>query len=282
MRRKSFGYGLSVFIAVLLFAPPAHANMGVPMIFITLPVMLVALIPIIGIEAYVLLERLGLSFWKSVEVASAANFGSTVIGTPVTWFLLLLVDLFAGGGSGYGIGTAKAKFLTVTLGAPWLPPYEDKTMNWIVPAAGFVLLIPFFFASWLIEYKVGIWILDEMNADNVSSAVLMGNLITYGILAALVAAVTLYEYFTTATENASPTVADATVAKPKEAKIARRYQVRPMYSADFHETWRLANEHARRGITWLRVAEKIINRQRQTASADFVRRTEDTKRDKAA
>ena len=211
MKRNILRIGTSAFIAVFLFALPAHANVGVPMIFITLPVMLVALIPIIGIEAYVLLERLGLSFWKSVEVASAANFGSTVIGTPVTWFLLLLVDLFAGGGSGYGIGTAKARFLTVTLGAPWLPPYEDKTMNWIVPAAGFVLLIPFFFASWLVEYEVGIWILDEMNAGNVSSAVLMGNLITYGILAALVAAVTLYEYFTTATENASPTVADATV-----------------------------------------------------------------------
>ncbi len=281
MRLKSFGYGLSVFIAVLLFAPPAHANMGVPMIFITLPVMLVALIPIIGIEAYVLLERLGLSFWKSVEVASAANFASTVIGMPVTWFLLFLVTLLTGGGSGFGIRTAKARFLTVTLGASWLPPV-DKTMTWMAPAAGFVLLIPFFFASWLVEYEVGIWILDEMNAGNVSSAVLMGNLITYGILAALVATVTLYEYFTTATENASPTVADATVAKPKEAKIARRYQVRPMYSSDFHETWRLANEHARRGITWLRVAEKIINRQRQTASADFVRRTEDTKRDKAA
>ncbi len=281
MRRKSFGYGLSVFIAVLLFAPPAHANMGLPMIFITLPVMLVALIPIIGIEAYVLLERLGLSFWKSVEVASAANFASTVIGMPVTWFLLFLVTLLTGGGSGFGVRTAKARFLTVTLGASWLPPV-DKTMTWMAPAAGFVLLIPFFFASWLVEYEVGIWILDEMNAANVSSAVLMGNLITYGILAALVAAVTLYEYFSTATEYASPTVADATVAKPEEAKIARRYQVRPMYSADFHETWRLANEHARRGITWLRVAEKIINRQRQTASADFVRRTEDTKRDKAA
>ena len=154
------------------------------MLFVTWPVMLLALIPIIGVEAYVLSSQLGLSVGVSLKVASIINAASTIVGIPVAWLLLLLAQLFTGGGSAYGIETARKKFLAVTWQAPWLIPYEDD-MDWMVPSAGLALLVPFFFASWWIEYQVAVPLLDVLEPRTVRHSLLVANLATYGILALL-------------------------------------------------------------------------------------------------
>ena len=57
-----------VLVLLILVVPNiALADIGVPMIFITLPGMLAALIPIILIETYVLSKQLALSFKPSVK-----------------------------------------------------------------------------------------------------------------------------------------------------------------------------------------------------------------------
>lgn len=170
--------------AAVLFPLPANANTGVPMLFVTWPVMLLALIPIIGVEAYVLSSQLGLSVGVSLKVASIINAASTIVGIPVAWLLLLLAQLFTGGGSIYGIETAWKKFLAVTWQAPWLIPYEDD-MDWMVPSAGLALLVPFFFASWWIEYQVAVPLLDVLEPRTVRHSLLVANLATYGILGLL-------------------------------------------------------------------------------------------------
>jgi len=290
---KSLASMVTIAVVLSLFSQPAHANMGIPMLALVWPVMAMALVPIIIVESTVLVVGYGMAIWHSAWVVSVANLASTVIGIPVTWLFLLLIALFAGAGSGYDIDTAKGKFLTVTFGAPWLPPYEDRAMNWMVPAACFVLLIPFFFASWFVEYEVGIWFLDEMNARNVSNAVLMGNLITYGILGAIVATITLHQFWITA-KTVQPVYrtldwiaanmsAEKGIGylKSAEAKIARNRLVliqgqtkeaeertteKHVDSAVPIDPWRFANERARRGIAKLRAKEAEIVRRYQDRS----------------
>ncbi|MBI3353090.1 MAG: hypothetical protein HY036_10995 [Nitrospirae bacterium] len=154
---------------------PAYADAGVPMIFITFPSMLIALIPIIIIESIVMSRYLSLATGRSLKAASIGNIVSTVIGIPLTWLLLVILQLLTGGGSAYGLNGPFKKFLAITWQAPWLIPYESE-LYWMIPAATLILLVPFFFASWLIEYKVEKRLLSDIAADRVNRAVRDANL----------------------------------------------------------------------------------------------------------
>jgi hypothetical protein len=104
----------------------AHADIGVPMIFVTLPSMVIALLPVIAAETFVLGRRLGVAPVSVLKAVASANIVSTLFGIPVTWLMLVLVQLVTGGGSAYGIATTKQRFLAVTWQAPWLIPYEQE------------------------------------------------------------------------------------------------------------------------------------------------------------
>jgi hypothetical protein len=128
-------------------------DMGVPMIFPTMYLMIAALLPIVFLEGYVLAQKLGIEFRKTMLWTSLANLISTIIGIPVTWFGLFLVQLITGGDSTYQVGPLLDRLLSVTVQAPWLLPI-DRDESWMLVAAELFLLIPFFFASWAIEYLV--------------------------------------------------------------------------------------------------------------------------------
>jgi len=151
------------------------------MLFITLPGMLIALIPIIGIESWVLARTLSLSAGLALKTASLMNVLSTVFGIPVAWLILVVVQMITGGGYAYGIDTPLQKFLAVTWQAPWLIPYKSE-LSWMVPVATLVLFIPFFFASWFIEYKVAKQMLEDVPLGAVKRATFIANLITYTLL----------------------------------------------------------------------------------------------------
>ena len=72
-------------------ATPAMANAGVPMIFITLPGMVVLLLPVVFLESYYAKDRLKLSFCQAFNKIGVANLLSTFIGVPShgEFFLLL-------------------------------------------------------------------------------------------------------------------------------------------------------------------------------------------------
>lgn len=171
-----------LFIIFLLVVEPAYANAGVPMIFITLPYMIIGLIPIIIIEAYILVKKIGSSFKQTVKISTIANVVSTIIGMPITWLLLVLIEMVTtDGGRAYGLNTPLKKFLAVTLQAPWLIPYEGD-FYWMIPTATLSLLIPFFFASWFIEYKMAQKMLKRTDLTLVKRGVFLANVTSYTIL----------------------------------------------------------------------------------------------------
>ena len=169
-------------IACLLTIPGfAQANAGVPMIFLVMPAFAVAIIPIFIIEAVYLSICLTISGKLAAKTATISNLASTLAGIPLTWLILVVIQMLTGGGSAYGIDTPLTKFLAVTWQAPWLILYESD-LHWMIPVAGLVLLLPFFFVSWGSEYYVTKKLVDNIETITLKKAVRNANLITYGLL----------------------------------------------------------------------------------------------------
>jgi hypothetical protein len=170
--------------------PLSIADAGVPMIVFTLPALLMLLLPVILIEGFLCKKWLGLSTWEAMKSNAVANLASTIVGMPLAWGIMLAVEL---GGEEVLMHTPVlenshspilylAYFL---LSAPWI--YGEPA--WTIPAAVLVLLIPFFFASYAVEYRVIRSMLVEPagNPSNqtrvqVRTAVRNANLVTYAIL----------------------------------------------------------------------------------------------------
>ena len=179
---------LTTLIMVSLLAAPstAHADMGLPMLIIAWPGMGVMLIPVVALEVFVLMRLFGTPVGRTVEVAATSNIVSTVVGIPVTWGILFGMQAVTGGGrGGPSVETLAGKVLAVTWQAPWLLPYESD-LYWMVPVAMLVLLVPFFFASWLIEYQVSRLMMRDFAAGVVKNAVLRANLASYALLVLVV------------------------------------------------------------------------------------------------
>ena len=162
---------------------PARADVGLPMIFISLPGMLIALVPIIIVETLVLSRRVALQNHAIVLKAVAlSNTVSTLFGVPIAWMILVALQIGTGGARSYGIQSLFGKILAVTWQAPWLIPYESD-LDWMVPAASVVLLVPFFAASWFIELRVNRRMLPEVDERTLRRATRDANLLSYLLLA---------------------------------------------------------------------------------------------------
>ena len=167
----------------LCFPSPAQANAGVPMIFLTLPGMALALVPVIVLEMRVLAKGLGLTQRVAFKVSAWANLLTTFVGAPLTWVILTVLEGVTGGGRAYGIDTPAKKLLAVTWQAPWLIPYEaDHNLYWMVPAAMMWLLVPTFFMSWWLEYLAAARMLRDADRTRLKSAVFKANLLSYAFL----------------------------------------------------------------------------------------------------
>jgi hypothetical protein len=59
---------------------PLLADAGIPMIFLTLPLMLMLLIPVIAIEGFLCKKWLGLTTWEAMKSNAVSNLASTLIG----------------------------------------------------------------------------------------------------------------------------------------------------------------------------------------------------------
>lgn len=158
---------------------PIIANAGVPMIFLQMPAMLIALIPVIIIELLIAKHLTRLD-WKKVSLGvTTANIISTIIGIPLSWGIMLGLELLTTGGGVY-TGPLE-KVAAVTLQAAWLIPYEND-LFWMIPTAMVVLLIPAFLISVWMERLVCFRFWKSIERVSVKRAVWIFNAISYGIL----------------------------------------------------------------------------------------------------
>lgn len=177
-----------LFLAMLLVAAtpfPALANAGVPMIYLTYPAMLMALLPIILVESIVIQKSLNIAFKKAIIPNGVANAVSTIAGFPLAWGLLLGLELLTTGGScGPGFQTVSNSIITVILESAWLCPWEDQ-LYWLMPIAFLNCLIVAFFLSFVIEYLIMKKMLKEHEKSIVRKVTCKANIISYSLLVIL-------------------------------------------------------------------------------------------------
>jgi len=161
------------------------ADAGLPMIALAWPWIFVLLAPIILIE--VLTAQLPKDFTLKQKIVGIgfANIVSTLVGWPIAWFILVILQIFVipGGGGAYGINTPLGAIASVTLQSAWLIPYEDQ-FYWMVPAATAFLMIPFFAISVLSEGLILRACLPGLEPKQRKRAVWRANLFSYGFLIA--------------------------------------------------------------------------------------------------
>jgi hypothetical protein len=169
---------------------PLLADVGIPMIFVTLPAMAMLLVPVVVIEGLLCKRWLGVTTWQAIKSNAVSNLASTIIGVPVAWAAMLAVGYGAMGiDAVQGWHSPIANVIFFVLTSAWLPPTDRAHEVWFVPAAALVLLIPFFFASYWIEYfivrnMVGMPDGQPPNLayPRVRIAVRNANLVTYGAM----------------------------------------------------------------------------------------------------
>ncbi|MDP3935587.1 MAG: hypothetical protein Q8Q56_01135 [Alphaproteobacteria bacterium] len=154
------------------------------MIVIVWPIYWIGLLPIILIEWLVMKKELKEQFsQKLFGKVFFANFISTLLGIPVVWFLMALIQFLIPGAGGFTeLSGVWPYVFGVTVQAPWLLLYESQ-FYWMIPVAFIVLLVPFFFASYWIEAFVilRMW-RDEKNDDQIKNAVKKANMFSYAFL----------------------------------------------------------------------------------------------------
>lgn len=177
----------------LLAYPPLLADAGVPMIFLTLPAMVMLLIPVIVVEGYLCKKWLKLTTWQAMKSNAVSNLASTIIGIPFAWAVMFLVEvgfieLVGSNTRVQNWHSPLASVIMLFVSAAWVGPPGPKSL-WLVPAATLILLVPFFFASYGIEYlvikqMVGVPEGGPLNLTypRVRIAVRNANLITYGAM----------------------------------------------------------------------------------------------------
>ena len=162
------------------------ADIGIPMIFVTLPLMASALVPVILVEVWVGKPLLQASYGRSAWVFTVANVASTIIGIPAAWMIMLFLEFAFGTTIGPHMSPKAFEgpvlnVIVVIMSSAWLGPVQS-VFYWPVPLAAMVLLIPSFFASWYIEALIIDQMMVEQEWPTVRSAAFKANLASYSLL----------------------------------------------------------------------------------------------------
>ena len=174
-----------VVVLMAIMPTSVYADIGLPMVAIYLPPAWLALIPIILIEAAVGIWLYNIPVKRAIIGQSVANCLSTLVGIPVTWAILALLQLRFFG-TALGLDSIPKRVYAVTIQAPWLIPYEDD-LRWMVPISFAVLTIPFCLMSIGVENAVLRRVLHDIPKQTVRAWAIRANIASYMFLLALMA-----------------------------------------------------------------------------------------------
>lgn len=174
-------WALLAFAAFVLWPQTASADAGLPMIVLIWPASWLAFVPIVVVEAAVARRMLRFSWRDAGLLSLVANAWSTIVGIPLTWVGMLVVEWVAV--LGVQPLPASAHWVALPFMAPWFLP---TAKGWDVFAAAAVLCVPFYFVSFRIEARSAC---RRVSREDAMRWAKVANLFTYGpITLALVAA----------------------------------------------------------------------------------------------
>jgi hypothetical protein len=176
------------------------ADAGIPMIFIQMPAMVCALIPVILVETIVLSRKLSLGFSAALRGSASANIVSTLVGVPIAWCLMLGIEFsqypvyVLGQKLGWNFNAPLFRIIGFVLSVSWLPPLCAGN-RWLIPLAAALLLAPCFFVSVWIESKMCFRTWKHIEWRLLHRAVVAANLISYLCLTIVALACTWNKYY---------------------------------------------------------------------------------------
>jgi hypothetical protein len=163
---------------------PLLTHAGIPMLVVELPLMLCALGPVILLETEVVRRGLSLPYRKAIVGVAKANVLSTLIGVPLAWLIMFVIELSAG-----------FPLLSAAMKLDW--PVENfvlkylfhaLTAAWIVGSvsgiafATAVLLVPTFFISAFLEGRSCRRSWADLDRVSVNRSAWYANLASYSLL----------------------------------------------------------------------------------------------------
>lgn len=160
------------------------ANVGIPMVLPQFFMMAFMILPVAALEMVVskrFINRPWRSLWKDWV---KANVATTLIGVPIAWGLMLILQISHPSGGGLlGLDTPESRLTTVLVQSAWVMPYSHHA-GWLMGAAMTILLVPSFLLSIVIEgWRLQrVW-LPVASLKRVWLTVLLANAISYACLA---------------------------------------------------------------------------------------------------
>lgn len=172
---------------LMVAAPPAWANAGIPMLALAWPAQWLALLPVVGIETFVVARAMRTPFKAQLWPVAKANLLSTAIGVPIAWFAMLLIE-------GYVAAVVLAQLPPVhelpvwaqVVVFPFLAAWIVEGSVLEIQASFLVLAIPFCFLSVYIEHRSLAGGVREEDRGRLRWAVRVGNVLTYSLLCLVV------------------------------------------------------------------------------------------------
>lgn len=168
------------------YLPSILADAGLPMVAIYLPVAWLALLPIIFIETGYGVWRLKLPMGRALIAQTAANCLSTLVGIPMTWLILALVEWVVLERAAGAVPIQVLSVLSPVIGAAWLGPGVEKA-PWIIVVAIAVLTAVFYLMSVATEGPIVGSFFPDVPRQVIRAWTVRANAITYLLLVALIA-----------------------------------------------------------------------------------------------
>lgn len=164
---------------------PILANAGLPMVMVFLPPAWLALIPIIVIESVYGAWRLKLPLGRALAAQSVANCVSTLIGIPVTWLALVLIEIVLLEGAVRVAPESVLSALSPIVGAAWLGPGAEEKL-WMIGLAITVLTAAFYMMSVITESFIVARFFRDVPRKLIRRWSFQANAISYALLVGLI------------------------------------------------------------------------------------------------
>ena len=171
------------------------------MIFVQMPGMVCALIPIIILEALLIRRWLSLSYRDAFKGITFANLASTIVGVPLAWLAMLLIEFavllpvaLAADHWHWKMQSPVLGVLGFFLSIAWLGPV-DRHLYWMIPAASALLLVPSFVVSVWFERRICLHSWSGVSPLLVRRGVFNANVASYGLLFVMACGWLAVEYF---------------------------------------------------------------------------------------
>ena len=141
----------------------------VPSLVYAIAGLALAFVPLVLIEAYVFVQRLGVPVRRALIVSAATNAVAVFVAVPVAWLVAAAVAVLAVSRSSPGFASYVMSVFVFTGRADMVPSQ----------VALLVLLPPFFVASWLGQYLLARRMLSKFERSLVNRAVVVSTAVSY-------------------------------------------------------------------------------------------------------